>query len=269
MITADKDMVTENLSKYVRMPLATYLIFLTAVSGGLAATEPEPSPRPQDTRACVVLLHGLGRTYRSLRTIAAGLEKAGFKTVNIGYPSRRRPIEALAMEAIPKALEQCQTASCDTIHFVTHSMGGLLVRYYLSRHPFKNLGRVVMLGPPNRGSELADTLQQHWFYRWLNGPAGRQLSTGPTGIAASLGPVTYPVGIITGNAPTIFDRRFSNRISGENDGKVSVEHAKVQGMTDFLVLPYSHTFIMEEEETIAQTIQFLRMGQFNKNETPR
>jgi pimeloyl-ACP methyl ester carboxylesterase len=196
--------------------------------------------------------------------MADALETAGFIAVNVDYYSREQPIEALAMQVIPQALAQCQAAQCDTIHFVTHSMGGILVRYYLARHSIGHLGRVVMLSPPNQGSEAADGLKETWYYRWYNGPAGLQLGTGADGIAAILGPVTYPVGIITGNVPAIFDEPFSEMIPGEDDGKVSVERAKVLGMTDFLVLPYSHTFIMDAEQTIAQTVHFLRHGKFQR-----
>ena len=152
------------------------------------------------------------------------------------------------------------------MHFVTHSMGGILLRYYLSRHSIPELGRVVMLSPPNQGSAAADALLENPVYVWFNGPAGLQLGTGPDGIAASLGPVGFPLGIITGNRAAFFDSWLSDMIPGEDDGKVSVARAKVEGMTDFLVLPYSHSFIMEEEEVIAQTLHFLRHGMFQRDD---
>jgi len=213
-------------------------------------------------RECVVLLHGLARTPHSLDKLENALREGGFIPVNLGYPSRKKPIEALAVEAIPPALARCADADAHTIHFITHSLGGLLVRYYLSVRRIPELGRVVMLSPPNRGSEAADILHQTDFYRWLNGPAGQQLVTGPQGLAARLGPVTYPVGIITGNRHAFFDAWLARRIPGENDGKVAVERAKVDGMTEFLVLPYSHPFIMNAHEVIAQSIHFLSHGRF-------
>ncbi|MFZ1987065.1 MAG: alpha/beta fold hydrolase, partial [Desulfatitalea sp.] len=207
-------------------------------------------------------LHGLGRTHRSMKAMGKALEAAGYRTVNMDYPSRQAPIEELAMQVIPAALDQCREAGPGSIHFVTHSMGGLLVRYYLSREKIANVGRVVMLSPPNQGSEVCDYLHDNFFYRWYNGPAGQQLGTGPEDMPARLGPVTYPVGVITGNVHHFFDSWISGIIPGEDDGKVSVERAKVAGMTDFLALPYSHSFIMTQGETIAQTIYFLRHGAF-------
>ena len=219
-------------------------------------------------RECVILLHGLARSRHSLERMQEALREYGFVVVNLGYPSRHKPIEALALGAIPPALGLCERADAPTVHFVTHSMGALLVRYYLAVHPVPGLGRVVMLSPPNRGSEAADILHRRAFYQWLNGPAGQQLVTGPDGLAAQLGPVTYPVGVITGNRHAFFDAWLAREIPGEDDGKVAVERAKVEGMADFLVLPYSHPFIMNAHEVIAQTLYFLRHGRFRTQQSP-
>ena len=216
---------------------------------------------------CVVLLHGLGRTDRSMKDMAAALAEAGYTEVNLRYPSREKTIEELSVEIVPEGLARCREAGRKTVHFVTHSMGGILLRYYLSRHSIPELGRVVMLSPPNQGSAAADALLENPVYVWFNGPAGLQLGTGPDGIAARLGPVDFPLGIITGNRAAFFDSWLSDLIPGEDDGKVSVARAKVEGMTDFLVLPYAHSFIMEEEEVIAQTLHFLRHGLFQRDDT--
>jgi triacylglycerol lipase len=212
--------------------------------------------------ACVILLHGLARTRRSMNTMAGALERAGYRTVNMDYPSRREKIENLAMRVIPDALAQCRALSCRTTHFVTHSMGGILLRHYLSRQPVDSLGRVVMISPPNQGSEVVDVLKDKWYFRWYNGPAGRQLGTGPDGIAARLGPVDFPLGVITGNVHAFFDSRWAQIIPGDDDGKVSVERAKIDGMADFLVVPYSHPWIMGQPEVIRQTLHFLSHGSF-------
>jgi len=141
-------------------------------------------------------------------------------------------------------------------------MGGLLVRYYLSTRTLPDLARVVMLAPPNQGSEVADALREKEWFRHLNGPAGAQLGTGPDGIAASLGPVAYPVGVIAGSEVAFYDGWLAGRIPGENDGKVSVQRTRVEGMSDFRVLPVTHTFIVSDDEAIAQTLSFLRQGRF-------
>ena len=166
------------------------------------------------------------------------------------------------METIERGLGRCARMQARSVHFVTHSMGGVLVRYFLSRHRPENLGRVVMLSPPNQGSEAADHLRDSALYEWFNGPAGQQLVTGPDGLPSQLGPVDFPLGIITGNQHSFFDAWLADVIPGTDDGKVSVERAKVEGMTDFLVLPYSHPFIMNATEVIEQTLHFLSRGRF-------
>ena len=187
----------------------------------------------------------------------------GFLTVNIDYPSRKAPVEDLALEYIPSGLSQCAVKGATTVHFVTHSLGGILVRYYLTRGQPEDLGRVVMLSPPNQGSEAADLLKDQPWYLRINGPAGQQLVTDESGLPGRLGPVDYPVGIITGDRHAFFDDRLAEAIPGADDGKVSVERAKVEGMTDFLVAPYPHPFIMDADEVIEQTIRFLRTGTFS------
>jgi pimeloyl-ACP methyl ester carboxylesterase len=169
-----------------------------------------------------------------------------------GYPAREDG----------RALQDCRAADVQPVHFITHSLGGILVRHYLSRHSLHDLGRVVMLSPPNQGSEATDALRDLWLYEWYNGPAGQQLTTSPDGLPTRLGAVDYPVGVITGNRHVFFDAWLADLFPGEHDGKVSVERAKVEGMSDFLVLPYAHPFIMDADEVIAQSLFFLRHGRF-------
>ncbi len=210
----------------------------------------------------MVLLHGLARTARSMQPLVKALEKAGYTTVNIDYASRAAPIEKLSREAVPKGVSACRRLGARRIHFVTHSMGGILLRHYLANHRLAELGRVVMLSPPNHGSEIADQLKENRLYRWFNGPAGQELGT--KGLPERLGPVDYPVGVITGSKSALWDRWFSSKlIPGPDDGKVSVESARLEGMTDFLVVPYSHGFIMRPAPVIRQVLHFLRHGRFD------
>jgi hypothetical protein len=200
-----------------------------------------------------------------MEKMADALASAGYIVFNLDYPSREKPIEQLAEGVVPEGIRRCKKTVNGPIHFVTHSMGGIILRYYLSRNAsFPELGRVVMLSPPNQGSEIADTLKDNALYQWFNGPAGQQLVTGPDGITANLGPVDFTLGVITGDRHRFYDTWFSHLIPGEDDGKVSVESAKVEGMTDFLVLPYAHSFIMNEDAVIFQTLFFLRHGAFRK-----
>lgn len=211
---------------------------------------------------CVVLLHGLARSSWSMNDMAENMAAEGYVAVNVDYPSQREPVEELARQAISEGLAKCRSYDSETIHFVTHSMGGILLRYYLSQEEIPELGRVVMLSPPNKGSEVVDHLRDYWFFKWHDGPAGQQLGTGSDSLPKSLGSATFPLGIITGDDAAFYDFWASDMIPGPDDGKVSVESAKLEGMTDFLVLPLSHTFIMDNEEVISQTLHFLKHERF-------
>lgn len=209
---------------------------------------------------CVVLLHGLARTENSLAKLERKLEEEGFCVVNRGYPSREKTIQTLSVDVIPTAIEQCAKFGSSKIHFVTHSMGGILVRYYLAYNDVPRLGRVVMLSPPNRGSEVVDKLGDIKLFKLIHGPAGEQLGTGPESLPKKLGPPDYDVGIITGDKT--INPILSLLIPGKDDGKVSVESAKLQGMKGFLVVHKTHPFIMNDETVIDQVIAFIKDGKF-------
>ncbi len=245
----------------IRKCIAGGIVLLAASALG---AESGSRDGPKESGACVVLLHGLGRTSRSMHHMAKALEAAGYRTFNPDYASRKHSIEHLAMQVLPETVQQCRNQECRAIHFITHSMGGILVRYYLSQEKLAELGRTVMLSPPNQGSEVADALRDNIFYRWYNGPAGLQLGTDKEGIAARLEAVNYPVGVITGRVHSFFDGWLSKIIPGEDDGKVSVASAKLEGMDDFLVVPHPHPFIMDREDVIAQTLHFLQEGRFSR-----
>lgn len=208
----------------------------------------------------VVLLHGLNRTARSMKKMAVALETLGYQTVNINYPSRQYSIETLAKNVLSKVLNQYRAVT--KIHFVTHSLGGILVRYYLANYTLPNLGRIVMLSPPNHGSEVADKLKHLWPYQWLNGLAGQQLGTIDNQLLNGLGTANYELGIISGNKS--INLLLSLLITGENDGKVSVAHSQLEGMRDFLVLPVCHPLIMCNQTVIKQSCYFLKAGCFQK-----
>lgn len=211
---------------------------------------------------CVVLLHGLTRTKKSMKKLEEVLSGHGYRVFNMDYPSRKYTIEKLSYMVIQEALSLCSPCNPQKIHFITHSMGGILVRYYLSKKSIAKLGRVVMLSPPNQGSCVVDKLKNMPGFKALNGPAGIQLGTGKNSIPLSLGKVDYEVGIITGNRS--INLILSLLIPGDDDGKVSVENAKLAGMSDFIVLPYCHPFIMKSKEVIDQSIYFLQNGSFKK-----
>jgi triacylglycerol lipase len=210
---------------------------------------------------CVILLHGLARTSSSMESMAEALEDAGFIAVNIDYPSREHPIEDLAPMAVGNGLVLCEAAGAtDKTHFVAHSLGGILVRKYLKDNEIMNLGRVVMLGPPNQGSKAVDELGDVPGIDWVNGPAGRQLGKGAESVPLALGPADFELGVIAGNRS--IDPITSAVLDDPDDGKVSVEDTKLEGMDDFVIVEHSHAFMMRLEEPIELTIQFLKSGKF-------
>ncbi len=217
-----------------------------------------------EKREIVVLLHGLGRSAGSMSEIASALEKKGCHTLNIDYPSTDYPVEKL-VEMVKKKIAPFIAPESPKLHFVTHSMGGILVRTLLKDTEIPNLGRVVMLSPPNHGSEVVDHLKEWEPFVWMNGPAALQLGTGPDSLPNRLGPVDFDLGIITGTDLFFPDLIFSEWFEGEHDGKVSVESAKVAGMNDFLVVPASHTFIMRDDEVIRQVLYYLKYGAFDRS----
>ena len=209
---------------------------------------------------CVVLLHGLARTSMSMNKMERELAAAGFATANIDYPSREYTVEELTEMAVPAGIGECRAQGADTIHFVTHSLGGILVRQYLGNHDLPELGRVVMLGPPNQGSIAVDELRDVPGFDWLNGPAGRQLGKGENSVPLKLGPADFELGIIAGNRT--IDPITSAVLENPDDGRVSVEDTKLEGMADFVVVEHSHAFIMRMRRPIELTKAFLRNGRF-------
>lgn len=217
---------------------------------------------------CVVLLHGLMRSSTSMNKMERELDEAGFLTANVDYPSRDHTIEELAEIAVPDGLTVCrQYEDVERIHFVTHSLGGILVRQYLSGHEIEELGRVVMLGPPNQGSIAADEMADVPGFDWINGPAGKQLGKGEDSVPLQLGPANFELGVIAGNRT--IDPITSAVLPDPDDGRVSVEDTKVEGMTGFVVVDHSHAFMMRMREPIELTIAFLRDGAFPDVEEAR
>ncbi|AOS44456.1 Alpha/beta hydrolase family protein [Lacunisphaera limnophila] len=215
-----------------------------------------PAPEP----ACVVLLHGIGMRAYVMKRLETALRADGYRVVNLSYPSRRMPFEELAGAYLPAQLAKHDTGRAPQLHFVTHSLGSLVLRKFLQDARPANLGRVVMIGPPNHGSTAADVAKENTLLRHFLGGNLLRLGTGDDAIARTLGPADFDLGIIAGTVPV--NPVFGRVLGGRNDGAVTVESARLDGMHDFLVVPYSHTLMLWRTEVIDQTRTYLRDGRF-------
>jgi triacylglycerol lipase len=214
----------------------------------------------------VVLLHGIARTHRSLSPIGRALRDAGFDVLGITYPSRRDAIAELGDFVAERLAREGVWRRDGKVHFVTHSMGGLVLHRYLAAHrddiPAGKLGRAVMIGPPHRGSEVADALKDLWFYKWFYGPAGQELTTAARARPAE--GIGCEVGIIAGSRgwPYFIANRLIPR---PHDGRVAVEATKLPGMADHITVPATHSLILRNAGVARQVVYFLKEGHFAAN----
>lgn len=191
----------------------------------------------------------------------------GYGVIRVDYPSRSAPVDELAPQAVGAALQAAHDIDSGApVHFVTHSMGGILLRAYLREHVIERFGRGVMLAPPNQGSEVVDRLRNLPGFEFINGPAGLQLGTDPNSVPSQLGEVERCVGVIAGSRSV--NPILSMMMPKPNDGKVSVESAALDGMADFLTMDVSHPFIMQRPDVIGQVVHFLEHGSFSRAPSP-
>ncbi|MBT4575932.1 MAG: hypothetical protein HOB92_05640 [Candidatus Cloacimonetes bacterium] len=210
----------------------------------------------------VILLHGLGDVKLSMLKLEIALKEEGYTTKNIGYSSNGETIESLAEKELSEIVERYKKIGFDKIHFVTHSMGGLIVRCYLQDHELPEGSRIVMLSPPNKGSEVADHFKESKFYNLIVGDVGQELAT-DSNILSELKQIIPEIGIIAGDKST--NSYFSKIIPGEDDGRVAVDNTKLIEMKDFMIVHSTHLTIKYNDEVIRQTVFFLQNGKFYKN----
>jgi triacylglycerol lipase len=218
---------------------------------------------PSSEVETVLLLHGLARSSFSMSILERRLKRAGFRVRSKGYGSTRANISQ-HVAWLDEVLTQEDMSKTKALHFVTHSLGGIILRKYLQDRTLPNLGRVVMLAPPNQGSEIVDHMREWPLFRYVMGPSGQELGTDPQSVPNSLGKVDFELGVIAGNASnSILGAMF---LPSPHDGTVTVEAAKVDGMKDFLVVHHSHFFIMNSPSVANQVAIFLRTGKFSAQE---
>ncbi|NNE22402.1 MAG: alpha/beta fold hydrolase [Rhizobiales bacterium] len=210
----------------------------------------------------VVVLHGLGRSKMAMWPLALRLRRAGYRAELISYSSLRDTRDEM-LKDIARQVAACCLGKSGKVHFVGHSLGGVMVRAYLAKHDVPNLGRVVLLGTPNGGSGMIDHLKDAWWFGLL-GPVARDLGTGADSYPRSIGPPDYPVGIIAGKFPLIPNERM---LPGDDDGLVSVAETKIEGMSDFLVIETRHVGLRYSVEAARQVVRFLDTASFDH--TPR
>lgn len=195
---------------------------------------------------CIIFIHGLGRSSRSFRKMQKYFKNLGYAIVNVDYSSMGHNIEEISELIVKPQLINASIAAFKRVHFVTHSMGGIILRVILGKYiqEFKNLGNVVQLAPPNQGSKRAD--RAGWIAKMVYSEVLKDLETGPRGICHKLPPVNFYLGVIASNI----------------DGKVKPEEAWIDGMTDSFMVRRFHTFIMKAPEVMEAIHNFITTGKF-------
>jgi len=236
-------------ARFIHMVMVKFFIFFSTMM--LAV--------PAQARDQVLLLHGIARSPDHMQSLAERLKVEGFEVFNIGYPSTTKDIARGTAHVADQIAEKMDPSK--PLHIVGYSMGGLVARALLTRYRPDNLGFVVQLATPNKGSEVADLVRAQWLYQSLYGPAGQQLVTQGAGIGSLVGTVDYPLGVIAGDYS--IDPISSLVIPGPDDGKVSVESTKVDGMREHRVVAASHTFFPYNRQVHNLTVRFLKTGTFH------
>jgi triacylglycerol lipase len=236
------------------------LVMMLAVPGAVSYGRMHRTAHSEVTTVSevVFLLHGICKSRADMWAMQRYLQKRGYEVVNWGYPSRKYPVAELAdMFAAEVARHPAER-----MHFVTHSMGGIVVRTYISRHQPGNLGRFVMIGTPNQGAEFADFLRDWRIYHGLFGPAGQELCTDANSACTCAGKPPCEFGIIAGGLNNRVG--FNPFLPGDNDGIVTVDSTLLEGAADTVRLPHMHLYIQMMPGTLRAAARFLCHGNFSE-----
>jgi hypothetical protein len=241
---------------------ACWLLGCVTLNPAAAGQEPGQAGQHSATvPRCIILLHGLGRSSVSMKGVEWRLENEGFSVINLSYLWQKQNIGQLATLAVENGLDGCRELNQSPVGFVTHSLGGILLRQYLEQGVITDLGRVVMLAPPNQGSAMADHLLANELIEPLLPEPAHQLGTDEASVPLQLGPVDFELGVIAGSNSRLL---VSPGLDGvPNDGTVAVDETRVEGMQDFIVLDVDHSFLMWRDVVLDQVVQFLRTGNFD------
>lgn len=220
---------------------------------------------PRSGSDCVVLLHGWWSSPVLLKPVTWRLRGLGYTVVPIAYPSVRMPLEEIATRFLPGELDRRLPAQTGRIHFVTHSMGGLVLRRYLQQPDRRPVGRVVMFGPPNQGSEAADFWARSRICRWIAGPNLRALGTGPDAVAPRLPPADFELLVLAGNRSF---SPFGSPLPRPHDGRVSVASTRLEGMSAHREIPRTHTVLPWNRNALDLMAEFLASGRIPPEPRP-
>lgn len=213
---------------------------------------------------CVIILHGLRGNCSSFKKLHLALTDKGYQVICISYPPRKYNIEELAELFVHAEIERIHLTKETKIHFVAHSLGSIICRYYLQEYNCEQLGKVLFLSPPNHGIELIEKFKKFPLFSWFNGPAGMQLGTRTDGFVNNLEKPDYELGILMSDKSV--NPVVSAFIPGKDDGRVSLESARLEGMKDFVLVHTNHHIIMKKKESIQNILHFLEFGCFKISE---
>ncbi len=235
-----------NMIKYVAITALSFLLPFTA-----------------SAQECVVLLHGYARSNTCMEPLEIGLTKEGYNVINLSYPTMKYPVEIISRDHIHPHIEKI--SDCEKLHFIGHSLGGIVARYYLSQNEVKNLGKVILITTPNQGSRIATEMESNEFLSALLGPAVSDLAE-DSPLLKSLPEPDYEVGVIAATK-SINPLTSIFVLQGEDDGTLTVESMRLTSTKHYVAIPSTHTLVLRHPDLLTQIKSFLTAGKF-KNLLP-